>query len=324
MDKSKLFAYCLQDVTAAYEYLQLVPDKPKKYQQLELKYENRFFSSKPMYRFKTKDSWIRKVLKAYYQYFTAVLTRKSVVEAEQQLIAALQPLVSGNLVDLDSLEEKLEALFKEKGYYFLGGVTPPYRGPYIWKTQEKRDFQVELPNHTQEVTVYFISDFILLSWAHYATFGERYAGGWAQQDGLYYVCDSQKRRNTEIDSSWFQVSYLKHEAQHSSDYSQFPNLESKDLEYRAKLVELIYEKDSMRLLKKFYYEQKNDPALPHPYSSYVLMSRLALLAFGKEMIDDLKEWKHVNSEQINSWARELYEQHTQQLEEIGRHTTGII
>lgn len=322
MDKSKLFAYCLQgDVTAAYEYLQSVPNKPKKYKQLEIKYENRFFSSKPVYRFKTKDPWVRQVIKAYYQYFTAVLTRKNVEEAENQLIATLQPLVSDYHDDLDRLEEKLEELLNKQGYYFLGGVTPPFRGPYIWKTQEKRNFKVELPSGTEDVTVYFMSDFILLSWAHFATFGERYAGGWARPDGLYYVYDGRK---TEIDSSWFQISYVKHEAQHLSDYSRFPNLASKDLEYRAKLVELIYEQDSMRLLNKFFYEQKKSPALPHPYSSYILMQRLAQMAFNKEKTENLKEWKRVAPEQINRWARILFDEHTQQLEGVGRDTSGII
>jgi hypothetical protein len=322
MDKSQLYAYCLQgDIVAAYKYLRSFPDKPKKYQQLELKYTSRFFSENPVYRFKSQDPWIRKVLKAYYKYFTAVLTKKSANDAERQLILALQPLVSNHVNDLDSLEERLEDLFQEKGFHFLGGVTPPYRGPYIWKTQEKRDFVVELPYGTQEVTVYFLSDFILLGWAHFATFGERYAGGWAKPDGLYYVCDTQKRKRTELDSSWFQISYLKHEAQHLSDYANFPNLPPKDLEYRAKLVELIYEHNPMRLLNKFHYEQKNEPALPHPYSSYILMKQLSHRA----QVNHYGEWNQVNTDRINQAAHELFDQHSTLLENSSQDISiGII
>jgi hypothetical protein len=150
VDESKLYAYCLQgDVTGAYEYLQSLPDKSKKVQELETKYYHRFFSEKPMYRFKSEEPWIRKVLLAYYQYFTFVLTGKKASEAENKLILSLRELVQPSIEvdDLDLLEERLEVIFMEMGYCFLGGVTPPFRGPYIWKTTLKKEFRVELPHH---------------------------------------------------------------------------------------------------------------------------------------------------------------------------------
>ncbi|MFK9090395.1 hypothetical protein [Bacillus salipaludis] len=327
MDESKFYAHCLQgDVTAAYEYLRSIPDKNKKYQELESKYYHRFFGGKPIYRYKSDNPWIRKVLLAYYQYFTSVLTGKNVKDAETQLVQSLGALTSDQVIfdNLDVIEEKLEILFAEKGYRFLGGVTSPFRGPYIWKTTKKMDFIVELPHEIQEVTVYFLSDFIMQSWIHFATFGEKFAGGWAKTDGLYYVDEGPKRKRARLDSSEFQVSYLKHEAQHLSDYSRFPHLQPKDLEYRAKLVELIYEPNSIRLLKKFFYEAKNDPNFPHPYSSFVLMTRLSKLAFGIEEIQSLEKWKLVEPAQVQGWAWNLYVEHTEQLEECGEGTKGII
>ncbi|MFF2450277.1 hypothetical protein ACFVSW_24845 [Neobacillus sp. NPDC058068] len=327
MDESKFYALCLHgDVTAAYEYLQSQSNKSKKHQQLESKYYQRFFGEKPIYRLKSDDPWIRKVILAYYQYFTSVLTGKNLNEAEYQLVKSLGVLISdGNLTDnLDEIEGKLEAIFEKKGYRFLGGVTSPFRGPYIWKTTDKKDFRVELPHQTQDVTVYFLRDFIMQSWIHFATFGEKFAGGWAKEDGLYYVDERSKKKRVTIDSSEFQVSYLKHEAQHLSDYARFPNLPAKDLEYRAKLVELIYEPIPFRLLKKFFYEAKNDQTFPHSYSSYVLMIKLSKLAFGKEEIPSLDKWKSVDSVRIRDWARTLYDEHTGKLETRGKEREGII
>ncbi|WP_312470116.1 hypothetical protein [Neobacillus sp.] len=327
MDESKFYAYCLLgDVTAAYEYLRSMPNKSKKYQQLESKYYHRFFGGKPIYRFKTDDPWIRKVLLAYNQYFTSVLTRGNVEEAETRLVQSLVGLISDKdfNTNLDLIEERLEGIFQEKGYRFLGGVTSPFRGPYIWKITNKKNFRVELPNQTQEVTVYFLSNFIMQSWIHFATFGEKFAGGWAKEDGLYFVNEGSKNKRMKLDSSEFQISYLKHEAQHLSDYSRFPNLQPKDLEYRAKLVELIYESKPIRLLKKFSYEAKHDPNFPHPYSSYILMTRLSKLAFGIEEIQTLENWKFVDSSRVRDWAWDLYNGHTEQLIVSGEGTVGVI
>jgi len=327
LDENKFYAHCLQgDVTAAYKYLCLIPDKSKKNQVLESKYYHRFFGGKPFYRYKSDDPWIRKVILAYYRYFTSVLTGKDAEDAESQLVKSLGVLITDKdlICNIDVIEEKLEHLFEEKGYRFLGGVTSPFRGPFIWKTTKKMDFRVELPHQTQEVTVYFLSEFIMQSWIHFATFGEKFAGGWAKADGLYYVDEGPKRKRAKLDSSEFQVSYLKHETQHLSDYLRFPKLHSKDLEYRAKLVELIYEPNSIRLLKKFYYEVKNDPNYPHPYSSYVLMTRLSKMVFGIDEIQNLEKWKQVKPAQIREMAWNLYHEHTKQLEGSGKETKGLI
>jgi len=318
MDESRLYAYCLQgDVVAAYEYIQSVPEKSTKQKKLEAKYFRRFFSAKPPYRFKSDDPWIRRVLVAYYQYFTAVLTRKSVLEAENQLRESLVELIPESTLkdNMDILEAYLEQKFKEKGYHFLGGVTPPYRGPYIWKTTTEKEFTVLLPHQVQKVTVYFMTDFLLQSWIHFATFGEKFAGGWAKEDGLYFVAERPKNKRVEINSSEFQVSYLKHEAQHQIDFARFPDLSPKDLEYRAKLVELIYEPVSFRLLKKFFYEKKDDSRLPHPHSAYVIMERLKAMVFKNSKEPSLEQWMKVDSALIQECAWKLYDEHTKFLEE---------
>ncbi len=314
MDEHKFYAYCLQgDVTSAYEYLRSIPDKSKKYRELEEKYYRRFFSDKPIFHFKTDYTWIRKVILAYYQYFISVLSSRNVREAETRLVIALQAIMPCCPAEINSLETKLEEIFNEKGYQFLGGVTAPFRGPYIWKNTVKKTFCVELPFHTEEVNVYFLSDFLMLSWVHFATFGKKYARGWAKEEGLFYVDEHPEKKKVNRESSEFQVSYLKHEAQHLSDYSRFPKLKQLELEYRAKLVELIYEPNPFKQLKKFYYENKNDPSFPHSYSSYLLLKRLAKLVFGKEETGDLEKWQSVESGRIREGAWRLFEESTKVL-----------
>ena len=60
------------------------------------------------------------------------------------------------------------------------------------------------------------------------------------------------------------MSYLKHEAQHFDDYNRFPHLKQghqAHLEFRAKLVELIYV-ESLKGFLKFLSEAENEPEVP--------------------------------------------------------------
>jgi len=61
------------------------------------------------------------------------------------------------------------------------------------------------------------------------------AGGWATEDGLFAVVPAYKSLSDET----FSIRFLAHETQHFADKQNFKRLESWELEYRAKLVELI-------------------------------------------------------------------------------------
>ncbi len=126
----------------------------------------------------------------------------------------------------------------------MGGKTGGYYGPYIWKDTEKRSYMVELPEGIQPYTVYFHRGFIFNSWLSYISLGEVSTGGWADEDGTIHCIADSYNESSEA----FQVSLLKHEAQHTRDLRAFPNMSKELLEYRAKLVELIYsqERDLLR------------------------------------------------------------------------------
>jgi len=80
-------------------------------------------------------------------------------------------------------------------------------------------------------------------------FGLSGTGGWSNGDGLIHCV----KRHYDLESESFRVSLLKHEAQHASDQSRYPGMSSADLEYRAKLVELIYSEER-QLLGRFLQE----------------------------------------------------------------------
>lgn len=294
----RYFRYCLEgNVLSAYQYLKDLQTKTEEQQDLIKKYEQIFFTKNPEFTIHSDVPWVKDVISAYYRYFILVLTKKYTNEqAEESLYLSLVESVPGNPKDMDEVEAALETEFKRKGYHFLGGYTLPYRGPYIWRKQEKKEYEVELPFSKQNMTIYLMDEFLLLSWLHFATFGLKSTGGWAKADGLYCV---RSRYGATLENDLFQVTFLKHEAQHVDDFKKYPDLSSWELEYRAKLVELIYGK-SDKLLSQFMNEAVNNPAFPHLFAAYKIKQ-----AFNEKDI--------LSHQTIKDFALELYKEHTDQL-----------
>ena len=96
---------------------------------------------------------------------------------------------------------------------------------------------MELPSGIEPYTVIMMDGFISCSWLDFISFGNTGASGWTDENGIL-CCVKSKYEKLDADS--FNLAFLKHEAQHSYDIRKYKNISSKDLEYRAKLVELIY------------------------------------------------------------------------------------
>ncbi len=129
---------------------------------------------------------------------------------------------------------------KAAGLHCLAGQTQGYHGPYIWEETTRADYEVELPLGTETLTLFWMDGFIMRSWLDWLTDGDAGAGGWAKPEGIYCV---RKAYEKVIDQPRFQISFLKHESQHHADLRQW-DLSPSDLEYRAKLVELMYYEDA--------------------------------------------------------------------------------
>jgi len=324
LEMTKIYSMCLEgNVLKVIEYLKTLGEKDNDIVKLEKQYEDRFLTNNEVYKIDSDDQWIKDVLNSYFFYFRSVLTDNSVEDSEKKLITSLSKLIDDNKIsNLDAIESILEGTFIKKGYSYVGGVTPPYRGPYIWKTTVKKEFNVALPDSEQKVTVYFISDFLMLSWLHFATMGRHCVGGWAKPEGLYYVDNGSEHINTDSDK--FQVWFLKHEAQHLSDYKKFPNLNARNLEYRAKLIELIYSPQPHNLIEKFLNQSKNDCDLPHPYAAYSIIKNLSFLIFGQKYVYNMQQWIDIKSNFISNNASKLLIQNNNDLTKAGNKTEGVI
>lgn len=109
-----------------------------------------------------------------------------------------------------------------------------------------RHYAVALPEGTQDYAVKLLDGFIMKSWLDYLSFGKLGTGGWSNGDGLIHCV----RSAYDLASEDFQISLLKHEAQHAMDQAHYKGITNEELEYRAKLVELMYSKER-RLLEHF-------------------------------------------------------------------------
>ncbi len=186
------------------------------------------------------------ILRLYQIYFRDVFyCGVSEADAANQLRTQLKRLL--NMPDADEalLTEKLQSAFEEKGYHALFGKTQGYYGPYIWRETQPTVYRVDLPDGTAEYTVNILKGFVFRSWMDYLTFGRYGTGGWASPDGTINCIEQAY----DFESERFQVSLLKHEAQHTVDMKRFAGITPAELEYRAKLVELHYSSDLGRLQK---------------------------------------------------------------------------
>lgn len=310
----RFYSLCLQgNINTAMDYLRPLQQNSEEIEKIKDRFYQRFFDRNFEETIAVEDEWIFKVILAYYEYFRIVLTnRQHVTIAESILTEKLNELVLlANDQDLNSIEEELKRMFAEKGYYFLGGVTPPFRGPYIWRTMETHQYEVELPSTIQPVTVHMMSNFLLESWIGFATCEQKHVGGWANSKELF--CNAYAYH--DLNDEQFQISYLKHEAQHLFDMNHFPHLQSKQLEYRAKLVELIYSRN-YDILRKFLMEAKNDPNYPHSFAAYQIIRDLSSLFFNMEFVPNIAMWQDIDYEEISIAARSLLGTDTQKLTNV--------
>jgi len=310
-NQAKINALCAQgDIRAVLQFIQQTKAEDPDLQVLEKRYRRRFFGSSRRLHVPSKDPWIREVMLAYYAYYIEVLAEGvGTAVADERLLGRLSLLLAEAASDIDDAESRLKTIFHEKGYRFLGGVTYPYRGPYIWKTDRTQQYIVQLPYGEQTVTVHFLHDFLMHSWLHFASFGATAAGGWATQNGLFCVFNRYKK---DLDTDAFRISYLKHEGQHLMDLGAYPDMEPTDLEYRAKLVELIYY-ETTEQLHRFAMQARNDPNNPHSYAAYRIMKAVNAHFGDDEAPAASMNYCNIPYERISAFCRTLLDAHTRHL-----------
>ena len=232
------------NLRGAIEYLQQFPAK----RELCEKYLVLFEEEK--YLTFEEDSYLSGLLVCYQKYYRDVFYLGMEAEkAAKHLRDRLAEFFCIEDGDMDEMEERVGRAFSDRGLHFLGGKTGGFFGPYIWRVTEARSYEVELPGGVAEYTVNLLDGFISRSWLDFISFGESGTGGWTGGDGIINCV----KESYDLEGENFRVSLLKHEAQHAVDMARFGNISSENLEYRAKLVELIYS-SQRNLLHIFLWE----------------------------------------------------------------------
>ena len=297
MENAIYYGYIIKgDLRSAIAYVKQFPEKSDLYNRFDSVFEHKQYISYEV------DAELNEILVAYQQYYRDVfylcIAKGQAENKLKERLAKLLGIIDEHLALCDLEQKCLVDLFESRGFHFLGGKSSGYYGPYIWRTTEYVSYDVELPDGVQNYSVKLLDGFITRSWIDYLSFGEIGPGGWADGDG-YINC---VRSAWDIESESFRVSLLKHEAQHARDLKMDKNMSSEDLEYRAKLVELIYSNER-NLLQSFASEA--DPT--DKSNGHAMAAHRILKGFADMLGVDEVSPERLQLEQIQAIARVLFE-----------------
>lgn len=296
--KNIYYGYMLKgDLTGAVNYVKLFPEQAELYNRFMDIFEREQYIS---YDVPADLNILLTIYQRYYREVFYLCIGK--VESARRLRARLAESlgIGDGAISLDDLEQNQVAdAFQSRGLYFLGGRTSGYYGPYVWRTTEKLTYQVELPDGCQAYTVKLLDGFIAKSWTDYLTFGEVGTGGWTDQDGIINCV----RSAYDLESEDFKVSLLKHEAQHASDLKSSPRMSSAKLEYRAKLVELIYSHERSLLARFAREADSTDQRNGHASASARILE-----GFARKTNLSSAEAEQLPIPQVQAIAGALYEE----------------
>ncbi len=270
MDSEVYYGYILKgDLHGAISYIKEFPEKSNLYNHFINVFEHEQYINYDI------DADLNNILVAYQQYyrdaFYLCIGKELAEDKLRDRLAVMLDATEKGLALCDLEQNQPVELFKNRGLHFMGGKTSGFYGPYIWHTTETVSYEVELPNGVQTYTVKLLDGFITRSWIDYLSFGEIGPGGWADGDGFINCVKTAY----DFDSESFRVSLLKHEAQHASDLETNKGMSSEELEYRAKLVELIYSNERNLLTSFFQEADSSDVSNGHAVAAHRIMRGFA-------------------------------------------------
>jgi hypothetical protein len=283
--------------------------------ELAARFQARFIEQSENLLPSTGDDFSDAVISAYRKYWILTLIGDmSSQEGEDFLESSLRQVLSKrNKAEFSSpstsVFELVGEIFDAKGVHYLDTRAPPLRDLFLWKTEETRKYPVRLTDRTQKVSVTFINDMYNSGWKQFATLGLVATTGWVEGSQLYCVEGAYDRSSEN-----FEVSYLKHEARHLADLERFPELQSADLEYRAKLTELAFASASTRqLLDDFTSKSALNPASPHAWANYRVTRDVYQEVFGEPFPESGDAWQEISMQSVNATARDLLRRDTEML-----------
>jgi len=291
------------------------------------KFRARFIERSDGFDFGKEDPLVRRIGERFQKYWRDSLLEPAQREAhESELYADLKTILESEGVSVTEQFETepdtfLTEVVEKRGYGAIFGRTIPLLDFMAWKTDETKVHDVELTDGTYSFPVHYLSDFVSLGWASFATFGGPSAGGWAKKEGLYVVTP-----RWDLDSEAFKVSYFMHEGRHFADFGIYPNLAQPDLEYRAKLTELAYaETDRLRILNMFTNHAARVDNSPHALANWYVITGMSQALLGADWPESPEVWETLPGGEIQAAAKKLLEAHNAALNAQGPEmATGVI
>jgi len=262
------------------------------------------------YVLKSKNPEVLALLRVYEDYYKWAIGNVATTEqCMEHLFDKLSHLFP-NAVKYDGdFEHMIKEYLEKRGYFALVGTTAPYPDLYLWKHQTIRKKAVEIPYGTVSVDACAMRGVISKGWLEYLSLGKIGTAGWATSTGINYFAFDYPPFSPRFNS------LLKHEAQHLHDLRHYPDIEQADMEYRAKLVELIYYKNpmpflSIKILGMLGSEDGNDRSTnPHGYANRRIAQELSRRLFHKDLEVNRELWKGQKNK-ISVIAKKLLDEST--------------
>jgi hypothetical protein len=234
------------------------------------------FGGSPRAAAKSGDEFLDGLLELYRDYWTDSMLKRGKKEAlEARLHAGLDGLrarygKSPAAGTLDDAVDAIATLLEARNLHAITGVTLPYYELMAWRTNDERIHDITLPDDRVKVKVVLMDGFSSLGWGAWATCDRSFSGGWATKEAIFAV-----RQAYDLESETYRVSLLAHEGQHFADYVRFPKLEQPDLEYRAKLTEIVLSETSTHeLLATFAANAGDSRDAPHAWANGQVIANL--------------------------------------------------
>lgn len=293
----------------------------RKYQKLKKNYHSRFSTTNEKAEVLSKNKVINDICTFYRNYWRTKMLEATVNSDSILYENLFHYLVNNKLTTLsfDELsktikdDSELTRVIENEGFHCKFFLINGIQDLLIWDKQSQSEYTVQLPEVKIDVNVIFIENYVLRGASDYCTFGYSQIGGWASNNDSSLFCN---KGTYKLNSEKFQCSYLKHESIHFVDIKNYPNLEPADLEYRAKLIELIYctEKSIYKRLDEFIVGASNESREnAHPFANYHLICQLSKKLFNKEFEEDISKWKSLTSKEINKASLDLFQKGTELL-----------
>ncbi len=287
------------------------------------------------------DPAVREIAGAYQDYWRDVLLHPDLSHAlEVALIGRVREIIAGHDpggaqvflsdAELQRFGEQPETSWRDRGwatvrlahwiekrgYRCLTGRTAPHLELMLWRRSRSRTERVELTDGVRQIPVTFVHDVLVGGWNHFASLDGGRSTGWANRDGLFVVTEA----HDDLTGPDFQVSFLKHEARHYADEGQYPNLSAADLEYRAKLTELVYAGPIARDILAKFARDRAPVDVPHPLASWHVMNDVAHELFGRDVPETW--WERADAGRVAAAARGLLDRNDAILTAAGAATTS--